>query len=120
MLVYTYGKTILAPSERLDYIALSPLMPAAEREDLYLAVFKVQTAGWAFPNGTSAKALTELTKFSIDIAAVQRRRDLIAETLTADGCVVRKPEGTFHMLLKVPSGIADDVELAEMLAERGL
>ncbi len=120
LLVHTYGKTTLAPSERLGYIAPSPLMPAAEREDLYRAIFKVQTTGWAFPNGTTAKALPELTKFSIDIAALERRRDLVAETLTADGWVVRKPEGTFYMLLKVPHGIADDEELAEMLAERGV
>ncbi len=94
-------------------------MPAAEREDLYRAIFKVQTTRWAVPNGTTAEALPELTKFFIDIAALERRRDLIAETLTADALVMRKPERTFYKQLKVPYGIADDEELAEMLAERG-
>ena len=32
LLIYTFGKSTLAPGERLGYIALSPAMPRGDRE----------------------------------------------------------------------------------------
>src|SRR5690606_11388675 len=48
---YSYGKVLLAPGQRLGYLAVSPLMPQADREALREVLFSVQMAlGWCFPN----------------------------------------------------------------------
>src|SRR3546814_15685420 len=39
---YSYGKILLAPGQRLGYLALSPLMPAADRGALSEAFFGAQ------------------------------------------------------------------------------
>ena len=51
MIDYSYGKVLLAPGQRLGYLALSPLLPASEREELRGAFMPIQLAiGWGFPN----------------------------------------------------------------------
>ncbi|MEO5953340.1 MAG: aminotransferase class I/II-fold pyridoxal phosphate-dependent enzyme, partial [Chloroflexia bacterium] len=48
-LLYTYGKTLLAPGQRIGYIALSPNMKG--RDLMRQAIFAAQVmTGWAFPN----------------------------------------------------------------------
>src|SRR3984957_19984539 len=51
LISYSYGKVLLSPGQRLGYLAISPLMPAADREALQGAVVAAQMAlGWSFPN----------------------------------------------------------------------
>ena len=33
---YSYGKVLLSPGQRLGYLAISPLMPQADRRALHL------------------------------------------------------------------------------------
>src|SRR3546814_9328867 len=73
---YSYGKILLAPGQRLGYLALSPLMPAADRGALREAFFGAQCSlGWAFPSALMQHAVPDLESLSIDIAALPRRRD---------------------------------------------
>lgn len=112
-LIYTYGKTLLTPGERLGYIAMPPAMP--EREYLRTAIASVQVnTGWIYPNATLQYALAELEALSIDIARLQHRRDRLAAALDASGYEVRVPEGTFYMMVRSPQG--DDWAFAERLA----
>lgn len=120
LLVYTYGKTTLAPGERLGYIALSPLMPSPAREQLSRAIFTVQVASYSFPNRTTASTIRELNGFCIDIDVLQRRRDYLMNTLVEQGWLLHKPAGAFYMLVKVPKGIADDEALVDILAEHNV
>jgi aspartate aminotransferase len=113
-LIYTYGKTLLTPGERLGYIALSPEM--AEREALRLALFVTQFAtGYAFPNALLQHAIGDLNKLSIDIAHLQEKRDWMVSALREMGYSVHTPEGTFYLLVKSP--LADDSAFADLLAE---
>src|SRR2546423_6568325 len=58
-LIYTYGKTLVAPGQRLGYIAMPPSMP--DREELREAVFVSQLAlGYAFPNALMQYAMEDL------------------------------------------------------------
>ena len=41
MIDYSYGKVLLAPGQRLGYLALSPLIPPAEREELRAAFMPI-------------------------------------------------------------------------------
>jgi aspartate aminotransferase len=113
-LIYTYGKTLLTPGERLGYIALSPEM--AEGEALRLALFVTQFAtGYAFPNALLQHAIGDLNKLSIDIAHLQEKRDWMVSALREMGYSVHTPEGTFYLLVKSP--LADDSAFADLLAE---
>ena len=70
---YSYGKVLLAPGQRLGYLALSPLMPAAERQALRAACFPCQMAlGWTYPDAVMQHAVPALEEVSIDIAALSR------------------------------------------------
>jgi aspartate aminotransferase len=113
-LIYTYGKTLVAPGQRIGYIAMPPSMP--DREELRDAIFVSQLAnGYAFPNGLMQYAMRDLEQASIDVAALQRRRDRIVSALGEMGYEIVNPEGTFYVMVRSP--IADDSEYTRRLAE---
>jgi aspartate aminotransferase len=117
LISYSYGKVLLAPGQRLGYLALSPLMPAADRRALREAMFAAQMSqGWCFPNAIMQYAVGDLDGLSIDLAALTRRRDLLAAALTSAGFAVVPPEGTFYLFARWPE---DDPEaLWTALADR--
>ena len=105
MIAYSYGKVLLAPGQRLGYLAASPLMPEADRREFREAMFSAQMAlGWCFPNALMQHALRDLEHLSIDQAALARRRDMLTATLAASGYTVLAPEGTFYLWIKWPEG----------------
>lgn len=112
--IYTYGKTTLAPGQRMGYIALPPGM--SEREMLRNALFATMVAGgYTFPNALLQHALADIEKLSIDIPHLQVKRDRLAAALQDTGYELRVPEGTFYLLARSP--LEDDREFVEMLAE---
>jgi len=117
IVVYTYGKTLLAPGERLGYLAVHPDMPdgARVRAGLYAAQI---LCGWAFPSAVLQHALPTLERVSIDVARVQARRDRLVAELGAQGYDLRRPEGGLFMLVRSP--IDDDRAFARILAERDI
>jgi aspartate aminotransferase len=75
-LVYTYGKTLLTPGQRLGYVALPPSMP--DRELIRGAVFLMVLAlGFAIPAVLLQRALPDLERLSIDLRHLQGKRDRI-------------------------------------------
>ena len=114
---YSYGKVLLSPGQRLGYLAISPLMPAADREALRGVMFSAQMAlGWCFPNAIMQYALPALEELTIDQSALARRRDLLVRTLSDAGYGVLQPEGTFYLWSKWPAG--DPERLWNALADR--
>jgi aspartate/methionine/tyrosine aminotransferase len=116
---YSYGKVLLAPGQRLGYLALSPLMPAAEREALREAFLPCQMGiGWGFPDAVMQHAVPALEEVSIDIAALVQRRDRMLGALEQWGYRLTRPEGTFYLWGAAPGG--DGARFADALAERGV
>jgi aspartate aminotransferase len=115
LVLYTYGKTLLAPGERLGYVALSPRIPGREalREAIELAQF---VTGFAFPNAVLQHAIRDLEALSIDIGALERRRNVLVGGLRVLGYEVVEPEGTFYVLVRSPED--DDRAFAASLAAR--
>jgi aspartate aminotransferase len=108
LISYSYGKVLLAPGQRLGYLALSPLMPLSDRQALRDVMFSAQMAlGWCFPNAVMQYAVPDLEDLTIDQAALVRRRDRLTETLMDAGFDVLKPEGTFYLWSKWPPGDPD-------------
>lgn len=115
LIAYSYGKTLLAPGERLGWLALGSGMPAADRVMLREAIDMAQVShGWAFAGRTLQRALPDLEELCIDVGALQRRRDHMVEGLRAVGYDVPAPEGTFYLIPNSP--IPDDAAFAARLA----
>ena len=114
LLIYTYGKTLLAPGQRLGYVAIPPTMP--DRPALRNAILLAQVVtGFQFPNAVMQYALEDLDKASIDIAALQRRRDRVLSALGDMGYEMVRPRGTFYVVVRSP--MADDEAFAALLAD---
>ena len=116
-LLYTYGKTLLTPGQRIGYIALSPAMP--DRQSLRLAIDMAQViTGFAYPNALLQHALADLERLSIDIGRLQRKRDRLVQALRAMGYELEAPQGTFYLLPRSPW--PDDYAFAVLLTEYGI
>lgn len=115
LLAYSYGKTHLAPGQRIGYLALPPSMP--DRGQLGEVLEALQLAmGWIYPNALLQYALPALEQFSIDVGQLQRKRDRLVEELTGMGYRLHRPEGTFYLFVHSP--IADDRAFTEALTTR--
>ncbi len=113
-MVYTYGKTLLTPGQRLGYIALSPEM--AGREGMRAALVTSQVmSGFAITSALLQHALPDLQPLSIDVEHLQYKRDWLVGALREAGYEVHSPEGTFYLLPRSP--LADDMAFINRLAE---
>ena len=116
---YSYGKILLAPGLRLGYLAISPLLPASEREELRALRFAVQMAdGWNVPDSPLMYAISDFENLSIDIPALARRRERMFGALDQWGYRMTKPEGTFYLWGQAPGG--DSEAFTEMLQKNGV
>jgi aspartate aminotransferase len=116
LITYSYGKTLLAPGQRIGYLTWPPTMP--DREELRDVVLTAQlAAGYAFPNALLQHAIEDLEQLTIDVGALQRRRDRLVPALREIGYETTMPEGTFYVMARAP--IEDDEAFAEVLASHG-
>jgi aspartate aminotransferase len=114
--IYTYGKTLLAPGQRIGYAAMSPTFP--DRESMGYRIMVQQLAsGWGFPNALLQHAIADLENLSVDIGALQARRDRMVPALSDMGYEVTRPEGTFYLMVRSPD--PDDMAFTARLAELG-
>lgn len=91
LLLYTYGKALLSPGQRIGYIALPPTMLG--RELLREALLTAQLlTGWAFPNVLLQHALADFEPLSIDLGRLEKRDWLVTESVTR--CIARKEPST--------------------------
>jgi aspartate aminotransferase len=113
LVTYSYGKTLLAPGMRIGYVAIPPTMEGRDemRERIQMAQF---ATGFAFPNALLQHAIEDLEQLSIDVGALQRRRDRLIPALRSMGYEAILPEGTFYSMVRSP--IPDDREFSEILA----
>jgi len=116
MTVYTYGKTLLAPGQRIGYAAMSPSFPD-RRAAGYRIMVQQLASGWGFPNALLQHAIGDLEALSVDIAALQARRDRMVPALREMGYQVTRPEGTFYLMVRSPD--PDDLAFTARLAELG-
>ncbi len=111
---YSYGKTLLAPGMRIGYLTVPPTM--ADREAFRERVWLAQLAGgFLYPNALLQHAIEDLERLSIDVGALERRRDRLVGALRGLDYETTMPEGTFYVMARSP--IDDDVAFGELLAE---
>ena len=119
LLVYTYGKQLLTPGERIGYLAIPEAMPREDRMALREAIGMTQILlGWMWPNAVLQYSIPELERISIDIAHLQRKRDRIVQVLRDAGYRLNVPDGTFYILVESPWPDAN--AFCDHLASRGV
>lgn len=117
LISYSYGKILLTPGQRIGWLALSPQMP--DREQLRSDIFMAQVAGgWQFPSAVMQYSLPELHRLSIDLAELERKRDVAVAGLRDTGYELQSPQGTFYLWVRSPD--PDDRQFARQLAEQGV
>ena len=113
VVTYSYGKQLLAPGMRIGYLTVPPTCP--DRRELREAIFVQQLGGgYQWPNALLHHALADLEHLTIDLDALQRRRDRLVPALREMGYEASMPEGTFYTMARSP--IADDVAFSDLLA----
>jgi aspartate aminotransferase len=90
-------------------------MPGRESMRQALMIAQLTIGGNGVPNAVLQRALGDLEKLSVDVKALQRRRDRMIESLRASGYDVHTPEATFYLLPRSP--IEDDVAFTDQLAK---
>jgi aspartate aminotransferase len=127
--VYSYGKTCMAPSERLGWVAVGPLWPsgdmvnskASARAALGRARFSM---GLLIPSYTNARCIPHLEEgdgVCVDMEVMQRRRDALMAILKTEESpfpVVIEPESGFYLLAQIPPKCTSDVEMCKLLGEK--
>jgi aspartate aminotransferase len=113
-LVYTYAKQLLTPGQRCGYIALPPTMTERGRMREALGLGQLTYGGHAAPSNVLQRAMADLEQMSVDVKALQRRRDRMVDALRPSGYDLHSPEGTFYLLPTSPD--PDDVAFVERLA----
>jgi len=113
VVTYSYGKTLLAPGQRIGFLTVPPTLP--DRAELRDEIFVQQiAAGYAWPNALLQHALADLEKLTVDVDALERRRDRLVPALREMGYDASMPEGTFYTMARSP--IPDDAAFADTLA----
>lgn len=116
-LLYTYGKTLLTPGQRIGYIALPPSM--SRRDVVREALITAQmVSGWAFPNAVLQHSLPRFESMAIDIAHLQHKRDRMVAALREIGYELHVPEGTFYLMVRSP--LDDETRFGELLAAQDI
>jgi aspartate aminotransferase len=113
-MLHSYSKTLLAPSQRAGYLAMSPAMP--QREQVRRALMLGSMSAGAIPDTAMQHAMPELERQIIDVPAVERRRDRMVAVMRDQGYLVESPEAGFYLFPRSP--IPDAVEFCEWLDER--
>ncbi|WP_222539174.1 aminotransferase class I/II-fold pyridoxal phosphate-dependent enzyme [Pedobacter polysacchareus] len=113
--IYTYGKTLLAPSLRIGYMALAPGFPeAAHMRQVIDALQPI--SGWQLPGCILQRAVPHLESLCVDIAQLKRRRDHLVSALREGGFKVNPAQGTFYMLVDSPE--PSDEHYSRVLEQR--
>ncbi|MBL4670250.1 MAG: aminotransferase class I/II-fold pyridoxal phosphate-dependent enzyme [Flavobacteriales bacterium] len=117
IIIYTYGKTLLAPSLRLGYMVLAPGFPGAlKMRRMFDAIQPM--GGWLLPSCLVQRALPDLELLCVDLVQLKHRRDKLVEALREGGYTVIPAEGTFYMLVKSPQ--LDDEAFSRYLESRNV
>jgi len=87
-MIYSYGKTLLTPGERIGYVALSPTMDDLEAVRTVMLSTQI-LSGWAMTSATAQHALPEIDRLSLDITDLARRCDRLVDGLRASRELIR-------------------------------
>jgi len=114
IVVTSYSKTLSLPGERIGYIAVNPA--CADFSDVMGGLIMCnRTLGFVNAPALMQRAVGELTDARVDVAAYERRKELLSQGLREAGYAFAEPEGAFYLFCKAPTD--DDVAFVNHLKE---
>jgi len=114
---YSWSKAQALAGERIGFLAISPRVPDADQM-LDACAFANRTLGFVNAPALWQLVMAEAADACIDVAAYQKKRDVLCDGLARAGYQVHKPEGGYYVFLKTP--ISDDVAFVRKLADHGV
>jgi aspartate aminotransferase len=114
---YSWSKAQALAGERIGFLALSPRLPDAAQMAAACA-FANRTLGFVNAPAIWQLVMAEAADACVDVAAYQKKRDVLCTGLAHAGYDVRKPEGGYYVFLKTP--IPDDVAFVGQLLKQGI
>jgi aspartate aminotransferase len=114
---YSWSKAQALAGERIGFLALSPRLPDVPQ--LFAAcAFAIRTLGFVNAPALWQRVMAEAADACVDVAAYQKKRDVLCDGLGRAGFELRKPEGGYYVFFKSP--IPDDVAFVGKLLEQGV
>ena len=114
LIANSYSKDLSLAGERIGYVAVNP---RAEFKADLMAGLTLANRILGFVNAPALmqRVVAELQDASVDVAAYQRKRDLLCDGLAECGYDFVKPKGALYVFPR--TAIADDVEFVRTLQE---
>lgn len=105
IICYSYSKILSLPGERIGYVCVPDC--AADSAEVFAAVAgAARTLGHVCAPSLQQKVVAECVDVRPDLAAYDRNRVALYETLTAYGYRCIKPDGAFYLFVEAPGGNA--------------
>lgn len=100
---YSYSKSLSLPGERIGYVCVPD--GAADSAELYAAVAgAARVMGHVCPPSLQQRVVARCAAERPDLAAYDRNRRTLYNTLTGFGYTCPKANGAFYMFVKAPGG----------------
>lgn len=120
VLVYTWGKILLAPGQRIGFVLASPLLASEERRLLVPALDATAMLSYAYANSLMQRAIPRLAvACPIDLQELKDKRDFMVAKLSQLYFKVVVPDGTFYLLVSYRQGFTNQW-IIDLLAHRGV
>ncbi|MFO7495865.1 MAG: pyridoxal phosphate-dependent aminotransferase [Desulfobacterales bacterium] len=114
LIANSYSKDLSLAGERIGYVAVNP---RAEFKADLIAGMTLANRILGFVNAPALmqRVVAKLQDVSVDVAAYQRKRDLLCDGLADCGYNFVKPKGALYAFPRTP--VADDVKFVQALQE---
>ena len=111
---YSYSKCVSLPGERMGYLLVPPQVE--DHRDVYAALAGAgRILGLVCNSSLFQHLLSHCLDITSDLGIYKTNRDLLLETLTAQGYEMARPDGAFYLFLKATDG--DDLAFCERAKE---
>ena len=117
ILCYSYSKSLSLPGERIGYVYVPGSCTESKR--LYAAIAgAARSCGHVCAPSLWQRVIARCTHLRPDLAAYDRNRKRLYESLTAMGYEMAKPDGAFYLFIKAPNG--DAAAFSELAKQKDL
>lgn len=103
---YSWSKSLSLPGERIGYVCVPD--QAADSKDLFAAIAgAARICGHVCSPSLMQRVVAKCVTCPPDLAAYEKNRALLYNSLTEMGYSMAKPDGAFYLFIKAPNGDGD-------------